>query len=339
MEAASKLIASGALRGADLRHAREQGLRKNSDRVSDIQHERNRMIGVFKSFDTDGDGRLTAVEFSSALRRVNPGLNEAQIREYARHIDRDKGGAIPWAEFCDKLSVAAETCHAHTPGFLKGSRGRDHGDIIGNTDDDLRRRRDAPADVEFVSAASEIGTAQGLPQPLPAGRCSSDMMTKERTAFLFEEWDELNMQRRGRGSSVAQSSGLRFDDRGYQTNVVGRGAVPPAARERSLPQRGQQSFAVRDCLQPTGNVLSRPHVAAIAAAAPLGKERVLHMRSVSPRHRLRARLASRLVAAPPARNAPTHHLEHPVPPSRAPPRVLVTQPPPPPTHRANNALD
>jgi hypothetical protein len=304
VEAASKLVASGAFHGSDLRRAREAGLRKNTSRIANIQCERNRIMGVFKSFDLDGDGVLSKDEFACALQRVNPELRDSQVREYARHIDRDKNGAIPWAEFCEKLSSAAETCTRHTPSFLKGSRWIDHGDIVGNTDEDEQRRTGSPVPIDFRTTAHEDFGASSRSRSdaiAAAGMQSSKLMTRDRVPLLFEEWDG---QRRGRGVSVFQSGGLRFDDRGFQTNTVGRAAPPPMRHRSVSQQQGRHSSAVRECLQP-GFAPGPPSTPVHAAgrATPRSTERVLHLISVRACARPSAAGHAHRAAAPAARAA------------------------------------
>jgi hypothetical protein len=276
---ASSLVKAGAFGGAELRRARESGLAMNSTRIANIARERNRISSVFASFDRDKDGVLTADEFSCALRRVNPELRDAQVREYAKHIDKDKNGKVMWPEFCEKLSAAAETCHTHTPTFLKGARWIDNGDIIGNTNDDSRRLHDGPVPIDFHSTTTQHFSPPKPDMNPPAGTQSHRLMHKDRSAMHFDEWEDLNMRRRGRGVSSFQSGGLRFDERGYQAGTVGRGPAQPSPRHRTLGQKGMQSSAMRECLQPDV-AATRPRTAA-PVAQPQRKEVVLHMRNVS----------------------------------------------------------
>ncbi|KAG8469978.1 hypothetical protein KFE25_006433 [Diacronema lutheri] len=277
---ASELVMAGAFRGAELRRAREQGLRKNSTRITNIARERNRMMGVFKSFDLDGDGILTADEFACALRRVNPELRNSQVREFSRHINKERDGGIAWPEFCEKLSVAAETCRAHAPSFLKGTRWVDNGDIIGNTDDDARKLVDAAVPIDFNTTSRALLVARAPYSAPAAGTQSEHVDSAERNQVLFDEWDARNMARRGRGVSTFQSGGLRFDDRGFQTSSVGRGAAQPAAHHRTVGHRGMLSSAVRECLQPEVPT-PRPSTAA-ADVRPQSRDRVFHLRQCPP---------------------------------------------------------
>ncbi|KAJ1616475.1 hypothetical protein T492DRAFT_1106522 [Pavlovales sp. CCMP2436] len=278
---ASVLVKAGAFSGAELRRARESGLRLNSTRIANIARERNRISGVFKSFDRDNDGVLSADEFSCALRRVNPELRDAQVREYASHIAKDKHGKIMWPEFCEKLGVAAQTCRTHTPAFLKGSRWIDNGDIIGNTNDDVRHLHDGVIPMEFHTTTNAHYSPPKPDMKPPAGTQSFKMMQKERSAMHFDEWDALNTSgRRSRGVQSTQSGGLRFDERGFQAGTVGRGAAQPSPRPRTLVQMGMQSSAMRECLQPDVAV-ARPRTSA-PVAQPQRKEVVLHMRHAPP---------------------------------------------------------
>lgn len=267
------------LRGAELRKARELGLRHNSTRIKNIARERNRMAGVFKSFDLDGDGALSAAEFACALRRVNPELREAQVRELTQHVGKDEAGRIPWANLCDRLSASAEASQVYTPSFLKGRRWMDNGDIIGNTNDDARKGGAAP--IDFSATAQERFPVPTRDTARSAGTGSRDIQTASNDQLRFDDWGSREQtRRRGRGAGVSsfQSSGLRFDDAGFQTNTVGRPSAAPTKRFSPTAQKGMQSSAMRECLQPE-TLAPRPSTAAASAGAR-SAERVLHLKSV-----------------------------------------------------------
>lgn len=295
---ASSLVTAGAFHGAELRRAREQGLRKNSTRLSQIGRERNRIAGICKTFDLDGDGVLTSDEFACALRRINPELREAQVRSYAMHVERDQHGNIPYADFCEKLSTAAETCRVHTPSYLKGIRWVDNGDIIGNTDEDERKLHHHAIPIDFKTTAQQVYSRPFRDTSLPAGIESHNLHSAARDQLMFDEWDTLNLAtRRGRGVSSFQSGGLRFDDKGYQAGTVGRGTAQPSPRFRTTAQRGMQSSAVRECLQPEIET-PRPTTAP-SDTCPRSAERVWHLKNA----RYRARVARLPRKARPARIA------------------------------------
>mmetsp|Transcript_27355 Transcript_27355/g.49237 ORF Transcript_27355/g.49237 Transcript_27355/m.49237 type:complete len:905 (+) Transcript_27355:55-2769(+) len=60
----------------------------------------------FDEMDTDSNGKISAVEFRNAIRRLKLGLTSREIDELLRRIDTNNDGQIDFAEFCKKFHVA-----------------------------------------------------------------------------------------------------------------------------------------------------------------------------------------------------------------------------------------
>jgi Ca2+-binding EF-hand superfamily protein len=58
---------------------------------------------VFASFDSDGSGKLSNLEFKNALRQLNLGLTSKEIDMLLNYIDESGDGKINWEEFSKKL--------------------------------------------------------------------------------------------------------------------------------------------------------------------------------------------------------------------------------------------
>lgn len=58
---------------------------------------------IFKEFDSDNNGFISAVEFREALRRLNLGLTSRQIDQVMARLDTNQDGQIDWNEFSSKF--------------------------------------------------------------------------------------------------------------------------------------------------------------------------------------------------------------------------------------------
>ncbi|KAI6656719.1 Calmodulin-A-like isoform X1 [Oopsacas minuta] len=54
---------------------------------------------MFKSFDKDGDGRITFLELKEALESIGDYKSEKDIRDMINEVDQDKNGTIEFNEF------------------------------------------------------------------------------------------------------------------------------------------------------------------------------------------------------------------------------------------------
>lgn len=61
---------------------------------------------IFKSFDTDKNGFISAVEFRNAIRKLNLGLSSREIDKLMVKIDTNADGKIDWKEFMSKFKVS-----------------------------------------------------------------------------------------------------------------------------------------------------------------------------------------------------------------------------------------
>lgn len=271
--------------GAELRRAREAGLRRNTARNEALQLEHRRIVSIFKNFDVNSDGVLSADEFRHALRRINPELNDAQVREFTRRVDANGDGQIAWDEFSSRLAASSAES-VQTPHFLKAQRWQDSGDIVAHTDAGLLT--DPGEGARTTTTMNALFSPPSREHIEPAGTHSTNYMDRSRAPLLFEEYESFGIgKRRGRGVAEFQSHGLRFDERGFVTGTQHRPAPSWSPRaEARRPHVHAQRSSVRECLQPD---VFRPNTAQPRLRAPEPNEpseRVLHMRQV------RARAAS-----------------------------------------------
>mmetsp|Transcript_5655 Transcript_5655/g.16832 ORF Transcript_5655/g.16832 Transcript_5655/m.16832 type:complete len:282 (-) Transcript_5655:683-1528(-) len=270
-------VIGGAVSGADLRGAREEGLRKNQTRMREVARERDRLAAILRTHDSDGDGKLTPEEFTRAIRRVDLDLSEKQARAYTSRV-LTADGAVAVGDFCDKFVHAADSLQVSQA--LKTERWQDNGDILSHHYSSSQGERVDGYDFNTTNktempALSPDGSA-------PAGTHSSKFMYKDRVPMLFAEWDSLRSgARRGRGVSAFQSQGLRFDERGFQ---AGTGRAPRRPMTAELPREHRATMtrpaaSVRECLQP--DVMHYNPIPAPTRLAPTD-HRVLHFKGPPP---------------------------------------------------------
>ena len=60
---------------------------------------------IFESFDEDGNGFITPIEFRSAVRKLKINLSAKEIDEVIRAVDRNLDGMIDWLEFSAKFKT------------------------------------------------------------------------------------------------------------------------------------------------------------------------------------------------------------------------------------------
>ena len=60
---------------------------------------------IFESFDEDGNGYITPIEFRNAVRKLNINLSAKEIDEIIRVVDRNLDGMIDWLEFSSKFKT------------------------------------------------------------------------------------------------------------------------------------------------------------------------------------------------------------------------------------------
>ena len=60
---------------------------------------------VFETFDSDGNGLITPLEFRNAVRRLNLNLSAREIDEIIKIVDRNMDGMIDWLEFSSKFKI------------------------------------------------------------------------------------------------------------------------------------------------------------------------------------------------------------------------------------------
>ena len=60
---------------------------------------------VFETFDQDGNGLITPLEFRHAVRTLNINLSAREIDEIIKIVDRNMDGMIDWKEFSSKFKT------------------------------------------------------------------------------------------------------------------------------------------------------------------------------------------------------------------------------------------
>ena len=58
---------------------------------------------IFMTWDKDGNGRISAVEFRNALRKLNLGLTSREIDKLMAKVDVNSDGMVDWSEFSAKF--------------------------------------------------------------------------------------------------------------------------------------------------------------------------------------------------------------------------------------------
>jgi len=267
-----------AMSGADLRRAREAGLRANPERKAELDMERRRLISIFQTYDKDGDGKLTTHEFEGAMRRVNVDFTERQAQDLSRRVAKNSDGLVEWGDFCDRFTAAAETLQVSQA--MKQERWQDNGAILAHHSGGGFGTTSETMDMETTHRTEHAPLRRDdLP---PAGTHSSKFMNKDRAPLLFDEWDSLRSgARRGRGASAFQSSGLRFDERGFQTGTRANAsrphtAEPPRAHRATVTR---PAASVRECLQPE-LVANAPK--GLPSPPPKSDVRVLRLKEAPP---------------------------------------------------------
>lgn len=77
----------------------QQGVVNYLTFTTDHKEEMNRLTEMFKTIDTNGDGKLDVDEIIKYIRLVRGSWNVSEIREVYRRIDTDKSGYIDYTEF------------------------------------------------------------------------------------------------------------------------------------------------------------------------------------------------------------------------------------------------
>ena len=61
--------------------------------------------------DTDNSGKLSAIEFRNAMRKLQLGLTAREIDDLLLRVDTNNDGQIDWAEFCVKFKTSIPQKH------------------------------------------------------------------------------------------------------------------------------------------------------------------------------------------------------------------------------------
>ena len=61
---------------------------------------------IFKKFDEDGNGFISAIEFRNAIRKLNLGLSSREIDLVMKRVDTNGDGKIDWKEFCGQFKTS-----------------------------------------------------------------------------------------------------------------------------------------------------------------------------------------------------------------------------------------
>lgn len=63
-----------------------------------IAKKKNRLLELFRSFDTDGNGTIDREEFYNGMSRLNLGLTDAEVTRLLQEVDSNGDGEIDYME-------------------------------------------------------------------------------------------------------------------------------------------------------------------------------------------------------------------------------------------------
>ncbi|XP_048137140.1 probable calcium-binding protein CML15 [Rhodamnia argentea] len=77
------------------------------DMNEDVLINQEQLLGVFRSFDRDGNGYITAAELAGAMAKMGQPLTYKELREMIKEADADGDGVISFNEFATVMAKSA----------------------------------------------------------------------------------------------------------------------------------------------------------------------------------------------------------------------------------------
>lgn len=75
--------------------------------LPEVDEDTERVIDMFKHWDTDGDGTITRAELKRVLLLLNPAFTEPDLSKLMKAADKNKDGIIDFEEFVEWLTGTA----------------------------------------------------------------------------------------------------------------------------------------------------------------------------------------------------------------------------------------
>lgn len=77
------------------------------DMNEDVLINQEQLLEVFRSFDRDGNGYITAAELAGAMAKMGQPLTYKELREMIKEADADGDGVINFSEFATVMAKSA----------------------------------------------------------------------------------------------------------------------------------------------------------------------------------------------------------------------------------------
>ncbi|KAF5734092.1 calcium-binding protein CML15 [Tripterygium wilfordii] len=77
------------------------------DMKADILMNQEQLLEVFRSFDRDGNGYISAAELAGSMAKMGQPLTYRELREMIKEADTDGDGAISFNEFASVMAKSA----------------------------------------------------------------------------------------------------------------------------------------------------------------------------------------------------------------------------------------
>lgn len=74
---------------------------------AEVLVNQEQLIGVFKCFDRDGNGYISAAELAGAMAKMGQPLTYKELREMIKEADMDGDGVISFTEFATIMATSA----------------------------------------------------------------------------------------------------------------------------------------------------------------------------------------------------------------------------------------
>lgn len=77
------------------------------DTTEEASHNQEELLYLFRKFDRDGNGYITAAELAHSMARMGHALSVKELTDMIREADTDGDGRISFAEFAAAMTNAA----------------------------------------------------------------------------------------------------------------------------------------------------------------------------------------------------------------------------------------